>query len=73
MKLKNKSNWVQDLMDKHAGSILNYINHLRITQYEKSMLEIKAKELLLDVAKDVMHDTKDTCVKSFADSFGVKQ
>jgi len=73
MKLKNKPNWVQDLMDKHAGDILNYINHLRISQYEKSILEIKSKELLLDVAKDVMHDTKDSCVKIFANTLGVKQ
>ena len=66
------TNWVQDLMDKHSGDILNYINQLRITHDERTMLEIKAKELLLAVAKDVMHDTKDTCVKTFADSFGVK-
>ncbi len=72
MKLKNKSNWVQDLMDNHAGDILNYINQLRITEYERSILEIKAKELLLAVAKDVMHDTKDSCVKIFAKSLGVK-
>lgn len=73
MKLKNKSNWVQDLMDNHAGDILNYINLLRITHYERITLEIKVKELLLDVAKDVMHDTRDSCVKTFANSLGVKK
>lgn len=65
MKLTNESHWVQDLIDNHAGDILNHINSLPLTKYDKLSLEIKAKQLLLDVAHDVMHDTKDSCMKTF--------
>ncbi len=65
------SPWVQGLIDDHAGDILNYINKLPLSEYDKGMLEIKAKELLMHVASKVMHETKDTCIEIMRKSLGV--
>ncbi len=56
--------YVQNLIDSHAGDMLNYINQLPLSDIEKGMLEVKAKELLLAVSSDVMHSTKKMCMDS---------
>ncbi len=65
--------WVQNLIDSHMGDILNYINQLPLSDNDKGMLEIKAKELLLAVTSDVMHETKDECVEIFRKSLKVSK
>ncbi len=66
------SPWVQGLIDDYAGDILNYINKLPLSDYDKGILEIKAKELLMHVASKVMHETKDNCIEIMRKSLGVK-
>lgn len=70
--MTDESPWVQGLIDDNAGDILNYINQLPLSDYNKGMLEIKAKELLMHVASKVMHETKDTCIEIMRKSLGVK-
>lgn len=67
------SPWVQNLIDDYAGDILNYINQLPLSEYDKGMLGIKAKELLMHVASKVMHETKDNCIEIMRKSLGVKK
>ncbi len=68
-----KDGWVQGLIDDYAMDILNYIRDLPLSHYEKTMLEIKSKELLMNIASRVMHETKDECMDVFAGSVGVKK
>ena len=70
--MTKESPWVQGLIDAHAGDILNYINKLPLSEYDKGMLGIKAKELLMHVASKVMHETKDSCIEIMRKSLGVK-
>jgi len=65
--------WVQGLIDDYAGDILNYIQTLPLPNYEKTMLEIKSKELLMAIASRVMHETADECSDIYAGGFGVKK
>jgi len=60
--------WSQGLIDKHAVTMLNAIRALPLEEKLLMILELDAKQLVLDVASDVMHETRDVCLKIFAEN-----
>jgi len=48
-------NMAQELIDAHAGEVLNAIRKLPISETEKTILECSVKILITDVARDAMH------------------
>jgi len=60
--------FAQDLIDKHADIMLNYIRALPLTENLIMTIELELKQLVMNVASDVMNSTKDTCLKIFAEN-----
>jgi len=56
-------NWAQKLVDKHGWKMLNYIRVLHLTEDSKTILEIELKELIANVASDVLNTSKDIFFK----------
>ena len=56
--------WAQQLIDKHAGSILNLIRKLPLHEKVLLLLELEAKQLVANVASDALNEGKTICMKA---------
>ena len=56
--------WAQQLVDRHASSILNLIRKLPLHEKVLMLLELEAKQLVANVASDALNEGKTICMKA---------
>ncbi len=56
--------WAQQLIDKHASSILNLIRKLPLHEKVLMLLELETKQLVTNVASDALNEGKAICMKA---------
>ena len=56
--------WAQQLVDRHASSILNLIRRLPLHEKVLMLLELEAKQLVANVASDALNEGKTICMKA---------